>query len=141
MNRKGFTLVELLATLAILGIIVTIGGVAISKTIKNTKEKNYQLLVSEIKNAAELYVQEYAFSGTVTYQNPLELKKLLTYGYISTNDGKGGLVNPKTNGKIVGCRVYIDFSSGEVVLEARGGTGVNLSDCPTTDHYAGDFNS
>ena len=63
MNRKGFTLVELLATITILGIIVTIGGVSISSIMKNARENEYKLLVSNIKDAVEAYYQECTYGG------------------------------------------------------------------------------
>ena len=40
MNKKGFTLVELLSTIVILGIVVGLSIVAININIKKTKEKS-----------------------------------------------------------------------------------------------------
>ena len=40
LNRKGFTLVELLATIAILAIVMGIATFSITAIIKNSKEKN-----------------------------------------------------------------------------------------------------
>ena len=57
-NKKGFTLVEVLATVVILGIISGIGITLYLNTINKSKEKSRQLAVSNIKDAAELYSKE-----------------------------------------------------------------------------------
>ena len=95
----------------ILGIIVSIGGIAITKTINNTKEKNYNTLVANIKNAVELYYQECNYGDTsIGCDNPVKASTLINNGYIKPNktididpDEKnikniGILINPKTDG-------------------------------------------
>lgn len=61
-NNKGFTLVELIATIVILSIIMGIGTYSITKIIKDSKEKDYELLIKEIVDATEIYYQECRFS-------------------------------------------------------------------------------
>lgn len=56
MNRKGFTLVELLATLAILGIIVGITIVSVSGIFSNTKNKTEDVFVDTIEDAMDVYL-------------------------------------------------------------------------------------
>lgn len=63
LNNKGFTLIELVATVVILGMIMVIGGYAVTELINNSKEKEYTLLIKEIGKAVELYYQECAYSG------------------------------------------------------------------------------
>ena len=46
MNNKGFTLIELIATIALLAIIATISFVSINEVIKNSKIKNCENLLS-----------------------------------------------------------------------------------------------
>lgn len=119
MNRKGFTLVELLGALVILSLIVTIGGVVITKTITSSKEKNYQILVKNIKNAVEAYYQEcnygnYGDSGInsgITCSTSISLGDLLNYGYISPNGKDKVLVNPKTNEDISACTIGYSFDT------------------------------
>ena len=53
MNKKGFTLIELLATIIILALVMSIGAYSITAIIKNSKQKNYELLIGNIKDAAE----------------------------------------------------------------------------------------
>lgn len=51
--KKGFTLVELVASIIILGVIGLIAYPVVNSTIKNNKEKLYQSQIKEIEQAAE----------------------------------------------------------------------------------------
>jgi len=64
LNRKGFTLVELISVVVLLSLIVGIGSVAITGVIKKNKENDYKLLINEIKSATESYYHECRY---VTY--------------------------------------------------------------------------
>ena len=48
-DNSGFTLIELIATIVLLVIVMSIGVFSFSAIIKNAKEKNYSLLIKEIK--------------------------------------------------------------------------------------------
>src|SRR5574344_895528 len=52
MSKKGFTLVELMGVIIILGIILTIAIPTVDITIKNTKASSYNDQVSIIRSAA-----------------------------------------------------------------------------------------
>lgn len=56
MNRKGFTLVELLATLVILGIVAGLSIYSISNIFSNAKEKTEDVFVGTIKDAMDIYL-------------------------------------------------------------------------------------
>lgn len=56
MNNRGFTLVELLATLVILGIVVGITLVTINGGFGNTKEKTEDVFVKTITDALDIYI-------------------------------------------------------------------------------------
>ena len=53
MNKKGFTMVELLAVIVILGILGTIGVVATNKYLVQSREKSYRILSQTIYEAYE----------------------------------------------------------------------------------------
>ncbi|WP_261133096.1 type II secretion system protein [Bacillus sp. Marseille-Q3570] len=55
-SERGFTLVELLATIVILGIIAAIAVPSIGKLIENTKEDTHKANAMQIIEAARLYV-------------------------------------------------------------------------------------
>lgn len=58
--KKGFTLVELLAVVFILGIIVTVVSVSSLSTIREANERAFLMLVAQIEGAAEEYAINYS---------------------------------------------------------------------------------
>lgn len=140
LNNKGFTLVELLATIAILAIVMGIATFSITAIIKNSKEKNYQLLITNIKDAAETYYQECKYSNntgiTCSKNNDGSLKttlgELLTYGYLKGNgtEGTNVITNPQKNDTdISSCSIIIKYNNGSIKVENDNST-VN-ENCPT----------
>lgn len=53
--KKGFTLIELMAVIFILGVVGMIAVVAVDKVIKDNKEKLYQTQISNIEDAARIW--------------------------------------------------------------------------------------
>ncbi len=137
-NNKGFTLVELVATVVILGLVISIGAFSVTSLIKKSREKNYELLIKNINDAAELFYQECKYSGTGViqcdhyYNNvdktyDIKLNDLVTYGFLKGNssakDNKGnlndlGLVEPINNQNISNCPIKISYKNGDVEVEA-----------------------
>ena len=59
-NRKrGFSLVELLATIIVISIAFGIGYVAVTGIIKTSKDKSLSLTDANIRSAARIYIKEY----------------------------------------------------------------------------------
>lgn len=56
MNNKGFTLVELLATIVILGIVLGIVSVSVIGIINKTKEKSEEIFVKNIGSSVQSYI-------------------------------------------------------------------------------------
>lgn len=56
MNRRGFTLVELLATLVILGIVTSIVVISINGGFNNAKDKTEDVFVKTVKDAMDIYL-------------------------------------------------------------------------------------
>ena len=56
MNKKGFTLVELLATLVILGIVVGITIVSVTSSFRNAKDKTEDVFVNTLEDALDMYL-------------------------------------------------------------------------------------
>ena len=139
-NNKGFTLVELIATIVILSIVLSIGAYSIIKIIDKSSEKEYKLLIENINSAAELYYQECKYGGitddTITGCNDLgsgiTLGDLVENGYLTGNskddNNEYTLVNPNDGISISACIVKITYDSGNVKVNAVSPTG----SCPTS---------
>lgn len=87
MNNKAFTLVELLLTIAILGLIVAIAVPSyngISKSIRNSQRKNKIDMI-------EIAASKYAFD---TGESIIFVDKLVTEGYIDSDDEEGNIDDP-----------------------------------------------
>ena len=86
-NKKGFTLVELLAVIAILGILATISVVAVERTLNNSKNKATEIQEELINDAARAY----AADNLSTCKNgcSVSIQDLINGGYIDDKDGIG----------------------------------------------------
>lgn len=58
MNRKGFTLVELLAVIAILGLLVTTVSIAVTKIYNDNVNKTMIVQNNKVKEAASIYLND-----------------------------------------------------------------------------------
>lgn len=58
MNKKGFTLIELLAAIILLAVIVSVTTTSVVGIMNKSKEKNYDLLIDNIKIGAQAYFEE-----------------------------------------------------------------------------------
>ena len=76
MKNKGFTMVELLGTIVILGILMMIGIIAYSRYKDKAVNDAYNTLVSSASSAAEEYFMDFPTETTVS------LEELLETGYI-----------------------------------------------------------
>lgn len=69
-NKKGFTLVELLAVIVILGILLGVTTVAVGNIKKKQDIKNYENIISSILTGAKRYVTDNNLStGYVSVQD------------------------------------------------------------------------
>lgn len=131
LGNKGFSLVELLATIIILSLVVGIAGYSVTTIMKKSKEKDYQILVNEIKDAIELYYQECKYSSGIGISCPesvdfmgndsysITLNVLVEYGYLKANgtdsNGDSILVNPIDKEYIGDCSLQYMYSNGKIV--------------------------
>lgn len=139
LNKKGFTLVELIATIVVLALVVSISAYAITNIINSAKEKNYELLIKNIIDASETYYQECKYkysnnSGITCNDNEtlqgytVTLQKLVNYGYLKgngTKDNKMEIINPKDNKNIGACSIAVKNENGKLTIEGS---------CPKEDN-------
>ena len=95
MNKKGFTLVEMLGILVVLSIIAVISVPAITASLKRAKQEEYDNWLKSLYIAAEEYTESHreefyeVNAGGTSY---LSIQLLLDQGYL-----KESVVDPETN--------------------------------------------
>lgn len=110
LNNKGFTLVEVLAVIVILGVLATITVPAVSTVIEQNKENSYENLQKSIIAAAKIYISDNKYeitlggscgterpiqqiSGTSITNSQIPIQLLVESGDL--NDGNGTIIYPK----------------------------------------------
>ncbi len=84
LNKKGFTLVELLVVIVILAVIMSIAIPSITSSIERSKDKQKTQIIKLIESAGELYVDKH--KNTVT--PPITLNQLIEDGLITKEEMK-----------------------------------------------------
>lgn len=104
--KKGFTLVELLSVIAILGVISLITIPIVSSVIRNGKVKSYEAQVGIIIDASKKWVLKN--DNYLSEEKPIYLtvNKLISSGTIEQEV----IINPITNEEMNGC-VKVSYSS------------------------------
>ena len=59
MNKKGFTLTELLAIIVLIALIIGIAAPSITEQVKTEEEEKQNILNKKIENASKLYAAKY----------------------------------------------------------------------------------
>lgn len=152
-NNKGFTLIELLATLLLLAIVIGIGTLTVTNIVRNSKEKDYENLLTNIKDGAEVYYQEckYSNNSKITCAFDLienvkiykiSLGDLVRYGYIKGNSKNNSedkdkklkftLVNSYDELDISSCSIGVKYDNEKIVITNESTDNVS---CPTTSEY------
>ena len=107
--KKAFTLVELLAVIIILGIIATITFPIVTSSIRNSKNKAYDIQVRELEESARKWAVANSDSLSETTPTTVTISNLISSGYITKTEN-GNIVNPKDDSVMNGC-VIITYSS------------------------------
>lgn len=121
MNNKGFTMIELLATIILLGLLMGIATYSIINTINKSKEKSEKIFVEKIGTAIESYLttegrtlnikegtetisfekcrnqDEDCNSATLTELKTIYLKEITNNNYSTKIIEEKDLTNPKNN--------------------------------------------
>ena len=107
-NRRGFTLVELLAVIALLAVVLTIASLSIISIQGKIKESQKEKLISSMKVSAEKYVEE-------TGLKKVYVDTLIKEGYLAADkvddSGEKVILNPVDETSL-NC-YYYDFTDKE----------------------------
>lgn len=103
MNRKGFTLVELLAVLVLLSAIMYIAIPSISSSMERSKNKKKEKNIQLLEAAAEMYVADhrYAIQKQKNDSCYIVLDDLVSGGYVPSD------VIKNDDDELMGIIVYI----------------------------------
>lgn len=86
LNKKGFTLVELLVVLVILAVIMSIAIPSVTSSIERSKQKQKDAKIELIVSAAELYVDRH--KNTFTAGSDVTVKELIKEGLLTKEQAK-----------------------------------------------------
>ena len=81
MNKKGFTLAELLGVIVVLSIIVSIAGLSVISVMNKAKNKTFAEMTDNLKDAAKTCYLDNELDAT----NCNTVKKLKDNGYFEDN--------------------------------------------------------
>lgn len=107
MNKKGFTLIELILTICILSIIVVISFVSVTNIINSSKDDNCELIRDNIINATKDYISDNRYSGELSKKMTIKADLLVAFPmYLD-----GNIKDPYDNDK------NIDFKNVDITIE------------------------
>lgn len=161
LNNQGFTLIEVIAAVAIIALLGVVATPSILNSINNSKEKSYRILVSNIATAAVSLYEEldyadsalysYNANGTANTASPITISSnsvtvnlcsLAGNGFLKGNNVKTEgtfitIVNPKTDKDLGSCSIKVtkntDSTTGRVTYTVS--QNDSNSNCPTTNDY------
>lgn len=100
MNNKGFTLLEVILVVAILGVITLIIVPSVSSLLNKNKSEQYENLKKSIISAAKMYVSDNRYDLGINctnniYQFTIELNKL-----VDASDLSSPVIDPRDKSEI-----------------------------------------
>ncbi len=121
MNKKGFTLVELLSVIVLIGLLLGIGVPGVMRISKKMKERSFNTKKEQIEQAATLWGQDNrtrlskstckVLESSVKKEYPcykISIEELIKEDYLnSENDDNIEYKNPIDNKDIKGMCVYV----------------------------------
>ncbi len=115
-KRNGFTLVELLATIVILGILVLIAIPAYNVISNNVKKRQNENKISYIETQAAKYVAESGLYSDID-ETSITVQTLLQNGYLDGDNKIGDKVEDAYGNDITCYQIKISFEKGKPVPE------------------------
>ena len=112
-NKKGFTLVELLSVIVLLGIIITIGIFSVSSIRKTILDRQYKNVKTEIELAAEKYYSD-------TESTEVYVDTLIKEGYLKADNKSMTITDPRDKTSL-NCHIVTinDNEEGNLGIESN----------------------
>ena len=104
--KKGFTLVELLAVITVLGLLAAISIPIVNNQINSSKDKAYKNQVQTIVNAAKRWGFDNDNLLNTTEKTTVSINRIQKDGYLTSGD----VIDPRTEQKLTGC-IEITYNS------------------------------
>lgn len=119
-NEKGYSLVEVLAVIVILGFIASIGLLSISNVIANSKDKTFVNNALTIIHAADLYLNDEKVVDRKSLTK-ITYAKLYNLNYINEfhDPYTGNVLTPSET-------TYVDVTKGKITKVCLDGENRNL---------------
>lgn len=128
MNRKGFTLVELLAVIVILAILITVAVPSVTKMSRKIQTNMFCDKINDIENSAKLWgadnedlvysntgvtVYNYEKKENITYDHAklITIRELAQKGYQKYDDKDSTLVDPRDSSDMLDKKVLVIIKS------------------------------
>ena len=110
-EKKGFTIVELLAVIVVLALIIGLAAPNITSSSKAVKEKAYETKVNMIEDAAILYGQDnMQLIINDGYEMQIQVKDLISENYLEKdNKTEENMINDPRNSKKYMDDLYISI--------------------------------
>lgn len=108
---KGFTLVEVVASIVILAVVMGIGIRSYQKISNEVKEQQYQIKITYIETQAEKYASEHGYSTTTS---PITVNLLVELGYLTADNQNGEVLNPVNDESLNNHLIYIEQRPGNM---------------------------
>lgn len=86
MNKKGFSLVELLAVIVILAIVGGIAVVSYNAIINRTRIKSYKNYESSMKSSATMYIIDNGYKNKITLNELINSNKINEFNNPNSNN-------------------------------------------------------
>lgn len=144
--NKGFTLVELIAVVAILGLLAIITTPAYDSISKNIKTRNYESKKSAIKKQtlayAEKYLKDKIYTGSENNKYCFTVEYLIQNGIISSDSEKDeyiedNLTGKKYSGKDEYIKLYYDTDNLKLLASIVGDNDYAGNTCDYCDNIGG----
>lgn len=115
--KRGFTLVELLATLVLVGIISGLSLASLNRQVKKTDNSSYNEFISTVKLSVDSYITSkkdyYPELSVVNNTACINLTDVVLAGYLTSKTK-----NPETDVTVVRSAVMVTLSSsGEFIYQ------------------------